>query len=749
MRVFLFSALLLSLSLCAQAQNTKIDLIPKPTKITYAEGTYTVPDMVNLYVAEPFAEIASLLSEYPKLNTLLPEVIKKTGKKHNHGIRLFMAEPADKIAADAYRLTVDASGILLKANNEKAMLSGVYTLIQIGLLNEHPLLLPQLSIDDSPRFPYRGLHLDVSRHYMPFSFLKKYIDIMAIYKFNYFHWHLTDGAGWRLEIKKYPELTQKAAWRTHSSWKEWMANGGQYSEKGRANAYGGYYTQDQARELVAYAARKGITVIPEIEMPGHSEEVLATYPELSCTGRPYTQNEFCLGNEGTYTFMKNVLDEVLEIFPSEYIHIGGDEAEKHHWAKCPKCQALKAKEELKSEEELQSYAIKQMDEYLQSKGRKLVGWDEILEGGLTKGATVMSWRGEAGGIKAAEMGQDVIMTPNSHLYLDYYQADPRHEPEANDGIIPIQKVYAYNPVPSELSADKAKHIIGAQANIWTEFIPTYQQVEYMVFPRALALAEVNWTKQEQRSWEDFQQRLQAHYTLLQNWEVNYYRPSYHVNMNVTFDIDKKRNSVTLSSEQLSPVIYYTTDGTEPTSKSTPFKTPIELTASTLVKAASFIDSFRVSPIKERQLDIHKAIGKKVQYNIPWEGYPAQQELTLTNGVKGGVSYHDQQWQGFTKGMDVIIDFERREEIKEVSVRFMLSPGPGVHYPGEVQVLLSDNGKNYRQVGTITTGEHNKNIKLAFKEYKIKLEKPQMAKYIKVIATNPMKGYLFADEIVVY
>ncbi|QBQ42423.1 beta-N-acetylhexosaminidase [Sphingobacterium psychroaquaticum] len=732
------------------AQQQSLDLIPVPNKITYGEGTYTFATTgTPLYITESFADLGALLSEYPQLKISTTEILKKVGKKHNQGIRLFQAEDIDKIGPKAYRLTIDNSGILLKAHNKEAMLSGLYTLIQIGLLQEQPQYIPQVTIDDSPRFSYRGLHLDVSRHFMPLSFIKKYIDVMALYKFNVFHWHLTDGAGWRLEIKQYPELTQKAAWRTHASWKDWWNNGRQYIEQGAPNAYGGYYTQEQAKELVAYAASKGITVIPEIEMPGHSEEVLAVYPHLACTGKPYTQGEFCIGNPETFVFLKNVLDEVLTIFPSPYIHIGGDEAEKKHWASCDKCQSLKKKENLKDEHELQSYAIKQMDEYLQAKGRKLIGWDEILEGGLTKGATVMSWRGEEGGIKAANAGHDVIMTPGEYLYFDSYQTDPRSQPETIGGYLPIDKVYAYNPIPKGIEKDKEKHILGAQANLWAEYMPTYQQVEYMAFPRALALAEINWTNQENRSWVDFKARLQKHYRILQELDVNYYRPSYDVRSEVTFHPDRKSNTVSLTSEQTNPVIFYTTNDAIPTSKSTRYTNPIELAGSHTIKAASFIDSFRVSAVENIRLDIHKAIGMKVYYNTPWEGYPAQKELTLTNGINGGLTYQDKQWQGFTKDIDLYVDFERREEIKSVTMRFMQMPGPGVYFPGVYKVYLSDNGKNYREVGVITNYEDTQDPKLRFKTFTYTLDKPQMARYVKVVATNPMKGYLFTDELIIY
>jgi len=730
-------------------QETTLHLIPKPNKVTPQMGEYKLPPFNTVFVSEEFVPLADLLYEYPSLQTLKIEPIKKIKKSQQHSIRILKAEDGDKVPKEGYKLEIDEKGIAFFAHDEKIMINALYTYIQLGYLLDDPTLLKAMTIEDAPRFGYRGLHLDVSRHFMPLTFLKKYIDLMALYKLNTFHWHITDGGGWRLEIKKYPELTSKAAWRTHNNYLDWLANGKQYVQQGTPNANGGFYTQDQARELVNYAAKKGITIIPEIEFPGHSEEVLAIYPELSCTGVPYTQSEFCVGNPKTFEFLKNILDETMAIFPSTYIHIGGDEADKQHWKNCPHCQALKEKEGLKSEEELQSYAIKQIDEYLQSKGRKLIGWDEILEGGLTKGATVMSWRGEEGGIKAANAGHDVIMTPSSHLYFDGYQTDPRHEPLAMAGYLPLDKVYAYNPLPKEIQADKAKHILGAQANVWTEYMPTYQQVEYMAFPRALALSEVVWTKQELRNWEDFQKRLQHHYKVLQRFDVNYYRPSFHIKAAVTYNSTKNSNTVSLNSEQLTPIIRYTTDGTTPTSKSTLYTLPIELSKSTTLKAASFLDSARVSPVEELEIDIHKAIGKKVLYTSTWEKYEAKKELTLTNGVKGTLTYHDGEWQGFTTAMDVMIDFERREEIKSVAVNFMQMPGPGVYFPGELKVFLSDNGKNFREIETIKNYESTSDPKLKFKKFQVNLDKPQMARYVKVVATNPMKGFLFTDEIIVY
>ncbi|CAH0164987.1 family 20 glycosylhydrolase [Chryseobacterium sp. Bi04] len=743
---------LLSLFLFSQtvfAQAPALDIIPKPNKINYLKGGYSIPSKPTLYVVSEFKGVADLLSEHPAIQGYTIKIIKKTDKTPNTGIRLITGLDTDRFDDNTYRIEVGNNGIMVKARNTKLMINAIYTLIQIAYLQNNPQFVPAIEIEDSPRFSYRGMMLDVSRHFMPFSSVKKFVDVMALYKFNYLHLHLTDGAGWRLQILKYPELTHKAAWRTHTNWKDWWNNGRQYVEQGTPNASGGYYTQDQARELVAYAARKGITVIPEIEMPAHSDEVLALFPQLSCTGQPYTQGEFCIGNEETFIFLKNVLDEVIAIFPSPYIHIGGDEASKEHWKTCPKDQALMKKEGLKNEEELQSYAIKKMDQYLQSKGRKLLGWDEILEGGLSEGATVMSWRGEKGGIKAANAGHDVIMTPASHLYFDGYQTDPRTQPEAFGGPVTLDRVYSYDPIPSAITTDKAKHVLGAQANLWAEYMPTYQHVEYMAFPRALALSEVVWSKKTDKNWEDFQARLQKHYTLLQKLDINYYRPSYTIRSEVTFNPEKHSNLVTLHTEQINPEIRYTLDGSDPAANSMLYSQPIDLSITSTIKAAIFLNSTRVGSIQNIELDMHKGIGKNVIYQQQWDGYPAQKELTLTNGKKGGLSYSDGEWQGFTKDIDVTVDFEKKEEIKSIAMNFMQMPGPGVYFPGEFVVSVSDNGKTFRDIGTVKNDVGTDDSKLKFKKFELKLPNSQATRFVRIKATNPMKGYLFTDEIIIY
>lgn len=717
------------------------DLVPLPVNLQQEQGVYQIPKIPNLYADEIFKPSIRLLSEHPAIEGI------RIADKQNADILIIKKKNLKK---GAYHLAINRKGIKITAGDGQGAIHGIYTLIQLGLLQKDPSKIGYVKIEDAPRFGYRGLHLDVSRHFFPLSFLKKYIDLMAIYKLNQFHWHLTDGPGWRLEIKQYPELTQKAAWRTHASWKKWWNHGRRYVEEGTPNASGGYYTQEQAKELVAYAAARGINIIPEIEMPGHSEEVLAVYPQLACSGKPYTQSEFCVGNPEVFTFLENVLDEVMAIFPSEYIHIGGDEANKEHWKTCPKCQALMKREGFTSVDQLQSYFIKKIDQYVQSKGRKIIGWDEIMQGGLSEGATVMSWRGEEGGIKAAKMRHDVIMTPAEFLYFDAYQSDPRTEPEANGGYLPIEKVYSYNPVSKELSREEAKYILGAQANVWCEYIPTVEDVEYMVYPRVLALAEIDWTPQQQRNYADFHQRLQSQYRVLQRLGVHYFRPSYGVLAQVQYHADSNTNTVKLVTEQQDAShIHYTLDGSEPTAESPTYTQPLKFTKSGVIKAAYFFDGVAMGNVLTQHIDLHKAIGKKVIYNQKWIGYPAQKEKTLTNGIFGGLSYHDGQWQGFTRPMDVVVDMGKPTEINSVAMNFMQVTAPGVYMPGEMRVFISDDGKKYTEVGVVKNDVPMSQAKLTFKRFELHLKNPEKARYLRVTTTNPGHGYQFTDEIIVY
>ncbi len=749
-----FTLSLLNLSGTAQ---TVRSLIPQPTKMTARPGSFSLTSRLHISSSPAFTDVARLWAEQTSGRTMpvstLPAKSKATGLTQVVFEQQTNAFPSGT-AQEAYRLRIAPNRVHLTAATPAGALRGMQTLLQLAGLQPDNRQLPALELEDYPRFGYRGMHLDVSRHFYDLAFVKRYIDLMALYKINTFHWHLTDGPGWRLEIEKYPALTQQAAWRTHRTWKEWWASPRRYSREGDPNAYGGYYTQEQARELVAYAARRGIDVIPEIEMPGHSEEVLAVYPQLSCSGKPYVNSEFCLGNDSTFTFLEDVLTEVLAIFPSKYIHIGGDEASTASWKTCPKCQARIRDNHLADEHALQSYGIRRMDKFLTAKGRKMVGWDEILQGDtpeapLAEGATVMSWRGEGGGIAAAKKGHDVLMTPSNYLYFDSYQANPTTQPEAIGGFLPLQRVYSYEPINKELTAAQAKYILGIQANLWTEYIPTTEQVEYMVFPRMMALSEVAWSDTSARSWPDFQRRLQDHYALLQRRNVNYYRPSTSLEIQSDYQPDGRTARVRFESEQYQPQLWYTLDGSKPTTQSPRYDGPFTVNKSAPIQAAFFRDSSRIGPVATQEIDFHKAIGKPITYAIRYtNSYTAQGDKTLVNGNRGSFTYGDKQWLGFEGiNMDVTIDLETVQPLTDVQVGFMQLTGPGVYMPRYLEVSLSTDGKTFSDPVRVQHTVPESQSALVIQDLTVPLG-GQSARYVRVFARKN-KGYMFVDEIRVH
>jgi N-acetyl-beta-hexosaminidase len=468
---------------------------------------------------------------------LVLDSLKVFGEKKGENVQ-FLLDTSLKMGAEGYVLEVSKKGIVLKAKTEAGLFYGEQTLKQLYSNGKFSCV----KIKDNPRFSYRGMHLDVSRHFFEKEEVFKLIDAFSFYKINNLHLHLTDAGGWRIQIDKYPKLTSHAAFRTESDWRKWWdGKDRKYLLEGTEGAYGGYYTKDDIKEIVAYAAKRHINILPEIEFPGHSEEVFFAYPNLCCTGKPYTNGDFCIGNKDSYTFLKDVLTEIIELFPSEYIHIGGDEAGKQGWKECKKCKALMKQEGLKDVNELQSYFIKKANEFLKSKGRKLIGWDEILEGGLESDAAIMCWRGEETGLKAAKKGHKVVMTPGKYLYFDFYQADPKTQPYAIGGYTPIKKVYSYNPAPKDsLSFEQQKNILGVQANTWTEYIPDNNHLEYMMFPRSLAVAEMGWTPQENRCWEDFKKRVNFHIPNLKAKGINSFTLSNELETIMVVDTIKKK-----------------------------------------------------------------------------------------------------------------------------------------------------------------------------------------------------------------
>lgn len=678
------AALLFSASVftaCAPVAEQTLSVTPVPMEVNWQRGSFRPDASTSLWIEAPEAD-RSILAEYLQAS---PLALKLADSQSGNQVVLKQTDVLEGITSpEGYVLSVNSDGVRIEALSGAGLFYGVQTLLQMAA--DAPEGMTAVTVKDEPRFEYRGIMLDVSRHFRSKEFVKRQIDLLSYYKINRLHLHLTDAAGWRIEIKKYPRLTQFAAWRPQAVWKDWWNGKREYCEETDPRAQGGYYTQDDIRELVAYAQKHYVTIIPEIEMPSHSEEVLTAYPELSCTHVPYKQSDFCIGNEKTFEFLENVLTEVMELFPSEYIHIGGDEAGKASWPNCKLCQARMKKEGLKDVNELQSYSIHRMERFLNSHGRKLLGWDEILDGGLAPNATVMSWRGTEGGLAAIRSGHKAIMSPGQYCYLDGYQDAPYSQPEAIGGYLPLKKVYGYEPVPDSLSADEAKLMYGVQANLWTEYIPTEEHAEYMLYPRAIALAEVAWSKPGNKSWEDFHRRALK---IVDELKAKGYHP---------FEL---KNEIGNRKEA---------------------ETPVE----------------------------HLALGKKVTYNAPyWENYPAAGEATLTDGLRGGWNYNDQLWQGFvTKDrVDVVIDLEKETPIHSVAADFMQICGPEVFMPERVVISVSNDGKEFTQLAEIKH-EVVRDDAVTFKNFG--WEGEASARYIRyqALASDKFGGVLFTDEIVV-
>lgn len=674
------------LGMCLTAHSLKAQsVIPVPLKMEQGTGCFLLSENTKLYINLQGLE-AQLLENCLQA---LPVHLKKGKKKDTQNIlSLLITEKNHQLPSpESYTLSVTPQQILIRATSGAGLFYGLQTLLQLAQPSgAGSYSIASVEIEDTPRFAYRGLMLDVSRHFSTKEFIKKQIDALAYYKINRLHLHLTDAAGWRLEIKKYPLLTEFAAWRTDPTWKQWWNGGRKYVRCDAPGTYGGYYTQDDIREILEYARQHYITVIPEIEMPSHSEEVLAAYPQLSCSGEPYKNSDFCVGNEETFTFLENVLTEVMELFPSEYIHIGGDEAGKSAWKTCPKCQKRMKDEHLANVDELQSYLIHRIEKFLNNHGRHLLGWDEILQGGIAPNATVMSWRGEEGGIAAVTSGHRAIMTPGAYCYLDSYQDAPYSQPEAIGGYLPLKKVYSYNPVPASLTAEQAKLVYGVQGNLWVEYIPTPEHVEYMIYPRILALAETAWSAPERKSWPDFHARALSAVADLQ---AKGYHP---------FDLKKEIGSRPESLQSVS----------------------------------------------------HLALDKKVIYNSPYSShYPAQGNTALTDGIRGDWTYGDGSWQGFISDnrLDVTIDMEKETSIHSVTAAFMQVVGAEVFLPETVVISISDDGTHFTELRK-QHFEVSKETPIRFTD--ISWQGEAKGRYVRYQAQagSEFGGWIFTDEIIV-
>ncbi|MEG1865201.1 MAG: beta-N-acetylhexosaminidase [Alistipes sp.] len=664
---------------CTSQQPTTTGIIPVPQQVEWRCGQFERTDTLyytsNLEAADQ-ADLEAWMATAPI--ALIPAVedeqatltLSRTGKGEQAG--------------ESYTLDVDRKRIAITAAETTGLFYGLQSLMQLA--DNFGYCIPRVRIEDAPRFGYRGMMLDVSRNFRSKEFIKRQMDLMARYKLNRFHWHLTDGAGWRIEIKSHPELTEMAAWRPYADWAAWQEGGRRYCRRDDPKAQGGYYTQDEIREVVEYARQCHITVIPEIEMPGHSEEVLAVYPALSCSGKAYVDSDLCIGNEAVYTLLTDVLTEVMELFPSEYIHIGGDEASKRSWATCPKCQALMQREGMHSTDELQSYLVHRIEQFLNAHGRNLLGWDEILQGGLAPNATVMSWRGIEGGIEAARQGHHAVMTPGTYCYLDYCQDDPTREPAAAAAFVTLRTAYSYDPAPDSLEQACKAMILGVQGNLWCEHVATDDHAEHMLWPRMLAIAEVGWSLPERKDYDDFHARaLQA----------------------VTWMQERGHTPFDLKNEV----------GARPESQTT------------------------ISSL---------ATGKKVIYNTPYSPkYAAAGDSSLTDGIRGDWNYGDHRWLGWLDtDVDVVVDLGAVQTIRHIAADFMQGFYADIWMPRAVEFALSDDQITYQPLATADNTLPFDFKQTAYRNFG--WTGTASGRYVRMTARSNghAGGWLFTDEIII-
>lgn len=767
-RIWLFLLICLSLSTFSQEHTSVLPIIPKPNYCKLSNGNFKLTPETRLVVLSNDSIIkkdVALFNEY--LFSQYGFRLSSEARNEGNQNAILIDKPTildGDINVNAYSLRISQDHITIHFYDYggnyyqgNGCFYALQTLIQLlPTQKSNSLVIPCAEINDEPRFQWRGMHLDVCRHFYPVSFIKKYIDLIALYKMNTFHWHLTEDQGWRIVIKKYPKLTQVGAWR-----KGTMV--GPYSDqKYDSIPYGGFYTQEEIKDIVAYAAQRHVTIVPEIEMPGHSVAALASYPWLSCKGEKIEvergwgvfEDVYCT-KDTVFNFLQDVLDEVMALFPGKYIHIGGDECPKTRWKECKHCQMMIKRHKLKDEHELQSYFIQRIEKYVNSKGKQIIGWDEILEGGLAPNAAVMSWRGTEGGVTAAKQKHFVVMSPGSHCYFDHYQASPSDEPLAIGGYTPLEKVYAYEPIPKELKTEEQHYILGAQANVWTEYILNEKQVEYMALPRMSALAEVLWTKPENKSETDFLNRLQKHFLLLDKWNVNYAKALYKVDQKVTSSDKSNEVKLELKANPVLGDIYYTNDGKEPTTNSYKYESGIALSNDQTIKAALFKDNMLKGKVSSKSYLIHKAVGKRVTLKVaPSKSYKGDEEFTLVNGVVGTRPRINEQWLGWQgKDMEAVINLDEVASLSEITVGFLKDELNWIYLPKEIEFLVSTDGVTFISIAKIGSGNFDQEH---FASARFKLRK---AKYVKVIAKNfgkipsgkPGAGsdsWLFCDEIIV-
>ena len=755
------------------SHDPQIAIVPYPNHLETGRGTYRVTDRpVTCDSRTDERTQRAVVGFAARLATVTggTNPVTVADEVPASGIRFVTDE---SLPAEGYELNVDGEGIEVRASQFPGFLYALQSLGQLlpaAVYGTEPAPdaaweVPCVKIADAPRFAYRGMHLDVARHFFSVDEVKRYIDVMAIHKLNTLHWHLTDDQGWRIEIKRYPELTAVGSIRKATVVrKEWGTYDG--------TPYGGFYTQDEIRDVVKYAADRGVTVIPEIDLPGHMLAALTAYPELGCTGGPYevwgrwgvADDVLCPGREKTFEFLEGVLTEVMELFPSEYIHIGGDECPKVRWEKCPRCQAkirqlgLKDDGEHTAEHYLQSYVTDRIGKFLAQHGRRIIGWDEILEGRAPSDAVVMSWRGSEGGIAAAKLGHDVIMTPNSHFYFDYYQSlDTDAEPFGIGGYIPMEQVYSYDPAFPELTPEQQKHILGVQANLWTEYVLSDEHLEYMLLPRLAALSEVQWCLPETKDWNRFigSFRMDEIYS-----QMGYEFAKHIFGVTASYAVDPEKGGVvmTLTTQGGAP-IRYTLDGSDPTASSPLYKAPVTIGESCTFKAAALREGMQ-TPVYARKFDFNKATGRRIALNAaPTLKYTYGGASLLVDGYRGGPVYSNGAWIGFlNEPLDVTIDMQGAKPYSAVTVESLVEKGEWVFPPSSVAVYLSDDGSEFTEAALMSVPQETAGSPDGVKPFKV-LFPETSARYLRVVArtVDPIpawhgaagqKAHMFVDEIIV-
>ena len=737
-RILILTIVLSALASCTQAE--KINVVPFPNDVQLNDGYFKAAGTDIYYVDGIDDSSVNLISQFAEQLSYVSGKQSELKKGPSETGIVFLYDSA--MQSEAYALDVTKETVKVTASGLRGFNYAIQTirqLLPVEIYGNLPVSgakwrIPCLSINDAPRFAYRGLHLDEARHFFGMEEVKRYIDIMEVHKLNTLHWHLTDDQGWRIEIKKYPELTQIGSVRSGTCIK-----GDGNTNDGVPYGKGMWYTQDQIREIVRYAAAKGIDIVPEIDLPGHMLAALAAYPELGCKGGPYdvwhrwgvSEDVLCAGNDKIYPFLKDILAEVCELFPYEYIHIGGDECPKNSWKSCPKCQAkikklrIKGDKTYSAEHYLQSYVMAEMENFLATKDKKVIGWDEILEGNPSKSATIMSWRGEKGGIKAAGLGHNVIMTPNTYYYLDYYQTtDIENEPYGIGGYLPVKKCYSYEPYPESMSDSDRKHIIGVQANLWTEYIATPEHLEYMLLPRLAALAEVQWCNADRKDWDRFHDSADEVCAIYKEMGYNYATHLFNINGEAVYNKDRNAVVVTLSTQGDAP-IYYTVDGSDPDCKSCLYTGPVEITNTCVFKAAVFRKDMD-KRVFTYEIVFHKAVGKPISVcgNTKIGN-------CLVDALRGPAVHKRPEWLDSTaKPMDVVLDMGGSTPYSSVCVGAIINKPKRVLNPTYLSVSVSDDAVNYTELvreDYVVEGQHDPN---GIKEYRVAFPETS-ARYLKV------------------